>query len=185
MINKNSWLTSGEKSEVNCNKKINFGFTLTPKFGVTLRGKGGFTVLELILVIAFIGILVSLTAPFYKSLELKADLSQIGERLVSDLRRQQTYANLGRLDNSWGVKLNSDSYILFKGNSFLLRDTSADEPVSLPKTIRLSNTIPISEIVFNRSKGDASNAGQITLTGLVDNQTLRITIFSQGLVQLN
>jgi prepilin-type N-terminal cleavage/methylation domain-containing protein len=147
------------------------------------RSHCGFTLIELIIVIALIGLLVLLAIPFYQSLQLKADLNQVGEKLASDLRRQQTYATSGKGVSAWGVRFNADSYTLFKGISFSLRDPAVDEIVNLPSSVRLF--FPMSEVVFGTPLGNASVSGQLILTNLVNNQTLTVDIFSQGLVQLN
>lgn len=139
--------------------------------------------IELIIVIALFSIIAVLAAPFYQSLQLKADLNQSGERLVLDLRRQQIYAASGRQASSWGVRFDANSYILFKGVSFASRDPAADEAVSLPESVSLSS--PISEVTFTVSNGVASASGQLTLTNLIANQTLVISISPHGLIQLN
>lgn len=152
-------------------------------FFIKQQKNSGFTLMELIIVIALVGILAILAIPFYQSLQLKADLNQVGEKLASDLRRQQTYAASGKGASAWGARFNTDSYTLFKGASFVLRDPTADEVVNLPKSVYLS--FPMTELFFSNPTGGTLSPGQLTLTNLVNNQTLTINIFSQGLVQLN
>ena len=147
------------------------------------KNKKGFTLIELILVVALMVVLVTLAAPFYQSLQLKADLGQVREELANNLRRQEFYAADSRLDSAWGVKFNFDSYTLFKGDGFVGRDPALDEIISLPKNVSLSATL--AEVVFIKASGNTATAGSLTLANLINNQNLTISISNQGLVEMN
>ncbi len=109
-----------------------------------------FTLVEIILVIAVFGILISFLVPvglnFYKSQQLEA----VTQELIQTLRRAQLKAMSVEMDSSFGVYLTNDNYTLFKGNSYEDRDTQYDEVFDLSQIIRISG---LSEVVFLKFEG--------------------------------
>lgn len=140
----------------------------------------GFTLLEVILTVAIIGILTGLSVPVYRQLQLRNDVDVALNTAVQSLRRAQVLSQSVDGDVSWGLKVNSGSDItLFKGSSFALRDVSYDEVFELPSSITASGA---TEIVFTKFSGHPSTTGNMTLTS-ADNDTRQLTINSKGMIE--
>ncbi|MDP3052145.1 MAG: hypothetical protein Q8N42_01420 [bacterium] len=97
------------------------GFALTPKFGVTLRSKGGFTVVELIIVLAIMVTITSLILANYPGFNERLAVRGASEDIASNIRLAQAYG-LGVKESSpdlfpgYGVYFQSaitNSYVLF------------------------------------------------------------------------
>ena len=95
-------------SRKNILRKNKKGFTPTPKFGVSLRSKRGFTLVELLIVVAIIGLLVSMAMIRINQTKTKArdsrrvgDISNIATALAlyhNDRNRYPVYE--GAIDGS-------------------------------------------------------------------------------------
>lgn len=136
----------------------------------------GFSLLEVILVIATIAVLAAVAVPVYSHLQVRNDLDVATNTTLQTLRRAQTLSQAVEGDSSWGVKLQSADITLFKGSSFAGRDTNFDEIYTLS-----GNVIPsgISEIVFSKLLGNPNTTGTLTLTS-TNNETQNITINLKG-----
>jgi len=143
--------------------------------GIVKNQKNGFTLFEVLLVIAILAVLVSVSLPstinFYQTWQL--DLNKNG--IAQALRRAQLKAISVEADSSFGIYLAAGQYILFKGSSFASRDPGFDESFELPDNLYLSG---LSEIVFTKLQGIPSAAGNIFLT--VNGQSKTININEQG-----
>ena len=136
---------------------------------------GGLTLVELLIVIGILVLLIITSTPmainFYKTRTMDVSLNSI----VQTLRRAQLKAMSLEGDSSFGVYLTSEKWVLFKGNSYLVRDVAYDEVFDLPKNLQLSG---LSEIVFSKLRGAPSDTGNIILT--IDNRTETININEVG-----
>ena len=131
----------------------------------------GFTILEILLVIAIIATLLAFIFPlgldFYKSQQLETQ-SQV---LIQTLRRAQLKAISIDLDSPFGVYLTEDSFTLFKGNSYLTRDSQYDEVFDLPEIINVSG---LSEIIFSKFEGKPNVMGNIILSSNSEDEIINI-----------
>ncbi|PCI19705.1 hypothetical protein COB64_03265 [Candidatus Wolfebacteria bacterium] len=138
----------------------------------------GFTILELLLVIGAVIIISALTIPigvrFYQTQILNETTSDI----LGTLRRSQNQAAFQKNNSAFGVKILSDSYVLFQGNSYVGRTVTEDESFSLSGGITISG---IDEVVFNKLTGISSTTGTITVTSGSDSQILNIN--AQGKIE--
>lgn len=137
--------------------------------------KKGFTLVELVLVIGILALLIVVSLPlainFYKTRQF--DVHENG--IVQALRRAQLKAMSVEEDCAFGVRITSDQYVLFRGNSYAMRDSAFDEVFDLPDNLQVSG---ISEIVFSKLRGIPFSTGTITLT--IDNQSEAININEMG-----
>jgi len=133
-----------------------------------------FTLLEILLVIGIISALLVAIIPmgldFYKNQELSTQI----QFLIQTLRRAQSKAMSIELDSPFGVRVNTQNYVLFKGTSYLTRDTPYDEVFDLPQII---NSSGLSEVVFSKLEGKPNVTGNITLSSNNKSRTININDF--------
>lgn len=139
----------------------------------------GFTLLEILLSIALIAAIAGIGTPIYLSLQTRNDLDVTATTIAQSVRRSQILAESGEGDDSWGVRIEADEIILFKGTSYSSRDEDFDESFPIAGSIEPSG---LSEIVFDKFTGTPSTDGTITLTS-TNNETRDISIYEKGLVE--
>lgn len=135
----------------------------------------GFTILEVFLSVAVIGILAGFSLPVARAMLAKNDLDVAAVTVAQTLRRAQILSQAVDGDTSWGLKVQSGSIALFKGTSYTSRDSSFDETFDTPATISFSG---VSEIVFSKFSGLPQTTGTMILTSESDAKS--ITVNSKG-----
>mgnify|MGYP001560235111 CR=1 FL=1 len=138
----------------------------------------GFTLIEMLLVIAAITIIAGITAPVYQSFQVRNDLDIATVSIVQSLRRAQVLSQAVDGDTSWGIYIVSGSLTVFKGASYVARTDVYDEVFEIPTSLTPSG---LSEIVFAKFTGLPQTTGTITLTSNA-NETRTITINAKGMV---
>ena len=88
-----------------------------------MKMQKGFTLLEILLCVAMIGIIGGITAPLYNGLLIKNDLDIAVTTTAHSFRRAQILSQGMNGDSNWGVKVVSGNIIIFKGTSYAARDT--------------------------------------------------------------
>ena len=142
------------------------------------KNNKGFTLLEVLLSVAVIGILAGAGVPIYQTLQNRNDMDIVVSSFAQSLRRAQLLSQAVANDTTWGVRIRPGFIILFQGQNFMGRDPNFDEEISIPPSIRISGT---PEIVFNKFTGIPQTAGTLTLTS-VNNETETLTINTKGTV---
>lgn len=145
-----------------------------------MNREAGFSLIELLLCVAIIGLLTGMTLPLYQSYQNSNDVDLDTQSVAAMLRRAELYARTMNGDNSWGVKVQSGSATLFKGASYATRDTTVDETDALPSVITFSGTL--SEVVFTKFTATPSATGTIILTHTANNDVRTITLNAKGMV---
>jgi prepilin-type N-terminal cleavage/methylation domain-containing protein len=140
----------------------------------------GFTLIEMLLSVGLIAALASLSLPIYASFNNRNDLDISTQTLAGMLRRAETYARNVQGDSSWGVKVQAGSAVLFEGDSYATRDSTADETDNIPTTITIGGTV--SEVVFTKFTAAPSATGTITLTHTATNDVRTVTLNAKGMV---
>lgn len=130
----------------------------------------GFTLLELILTIGVLGILTAIAINTFGATQLKKEQSGIVESIVASLEKQKADTQAGKGGNNYGVKFNSDSFILFEGKVFSSGASSNTEILISPK-FEITETISNADdmIYFFRLYGEANESATITVSH-IDNQ---------------
>ena len=143
----------------------------------------GFTLVELLLVMAIVALVGALSVPMLQTTQVSADLTSSTQKLISTLRRAQWQATTEQEADSWGVYFDNGvkSFILFKGVNYAGRDQTADQVFSWPATFTLSTDFG-NEIIFNLASGQPTASGTVELTS-GNNQTKAILINSYGKIQ--
>ena len=133
----------------------------------------GFTLIELMVSMGILLILFALTTINLTRLPSSASQSSSYDRLVSDLRGQQTKAMVGYGAETYGVHFESASYTLFT------RTYGTDNyTINLDPNITFTGvTFPNSQVVFASGSGDVIGAtGSASISNSVTGEvkTLRL-----------
>lgn len=142
------------------------------------RAPRGFSLLEVLLAVAVLGILAGILIPVYQTFNVKNSLDVAANDTVAALRKAQIYSQAVQQDSAWGVYVQAGSMTLYKGGSYTSRDTSFDDIVTFSSTITPSG---VAEVNYAKMTGLPGATGTITLTsstGLVRT----ITLNAKGLI---
>lgn len=134
--------------------------TSFPLFSCQRRG---FSVLEVVLALAAIGIIAGVTVPLYHDYQIRNDLNLATEQTTQGLRRAQLLSQSTERDSSWGFFVPAGT--LYRGTSYDLRDASFDEVYPMPSAIKVTG---LNEVSYARITGKPSVLGTIVLTALND-----------------
>ena len=146
-----------------------------------IKTQKGFTLLEVLISVAIVGILAGISIPVYRSLQTRNDLDLTVSIVVQNLRRAQVLSQAIQGGSEWGVNVSPGLVTLFRGGGFAARDPSSDELFEVSDTITPSG---IGEVVFSRLIGDPSDSGDIVLTA-ISGDTRTITINSKGSISFD
>ncbi|MDP3685533.1 MAG: prepilin-type N-terminal cleavage/methylation domain-containing protein [bacterium] len=149
----------------------------------------GFTLMEMVLVLAITAILLTLIVPVSQQFQVNALLTSETAALVTDLRRAQAAAVAGANDTSQGVHFDptpTDQWVLFPGSTYT--------PGAVENEVHtLSSGLDMTavalqgggqDILFAERRGTTTNTGTITLQTL-NGQTRTIVVNERGLVEIN
>ena len=137
----------------------------------------GFTLVELLLVIAIVAILAGVSFPYYSKILFRNSLSISNQAISQSLRRAQLLSQSGQSDSQWGIYAQANSLTLFSGATYATRDSSLDELHNLSEGIVLTGD---TEIVFEKFTGELVVDKLLTLT--LDNEEVNIYLNTKGMV---
>lgn len=139
----------------------------------------GFTLIELILVIAIISIIALLSAPFYSRFLLQNAVDNTVDQLVGSLRKAQIYSMTGKKGSSWSVNFSSNTLTLYKGAPpFASRaEPGLDETFSVNPNVSIAG---MTDMTYARSTGLPTGAATIIISSGNNSET--ITVNSEGMV---
>lgn len=141
-------------------------------------GAAGFTLLEVLLSVAIIGMLTGVSLPVYESFVRRNDLDLTAQSIAAMLRRAQTYARAVSSDSAWSVEIQSSAVTLFQGTSFGARNTAFDETLNVPASITPGG---LGEVQFTKFSAAPNTTGNITLASTT-NDTRTIIVNAKGMV---
>lgn len=145
------------------------------KFFLRIRG---FTLPEVLLSLTLLSIIAGMIIPAYRTFTIRDELDIATTTLVQNLRRAQALSQAADGDMTWGVRVGVGSILVFKGASYVLRDSSFDENTSMPTSITPSG---IYEVVFSKVSGMPQATGTFILTSQA-NESRTVTINAKGMV---
>ncbi len=141
----------------------------------------GFTLIELSLVVAMIGILTGLSIPVLKAFTNNNNISSATSLIINELEHAKLLSQAEENDDQWGLKIEDNTVTVFKGGSYVARDSSFDHVADLPSNITISGD---QEIVFDKFTGYVSE--QKTVNLIMENDTrASISINVKGLINQN
>ena len=135
------------------------------------RFRKGFTLVEILLAIALLAFLTTIVAPVTLDFYRRQQLQTYTQEIVQALRRAQTSAMSIEGDSSFGVYFSEDSYILFRGDSYTLRNVQYDEVFDMPKSISVSG---LTEAVFLKPEGNCLQEGQVIVANNIQQNVITI-----------
>lgn len=140
---------------------------------------GGFTMIEIITTLGIFLILAGLTLPigldFYRNQKLNAFSHLFADRI----EKARVFARSQKGDSSWGGYVGSDTYTIFKGDSFNTRDQSFDQNYRIPEGISVNQD----EVVFEKLTGHPNQAVSFNINGVP--RANAVSISSTGRVRLD
>lgn len=165
-------------------------FRTKPLNGLLEKDKsgGGFTLIELLTIVAVLIILTLVAVLSLRSFQKESDLTNTTEEIINILRFAQNKTLASEGASQWGVYFSTSTtphqYTLFKGESYALRDTSADETYKLPEQIEIYGVDLAEEgqeVIFNRVVGTTNQSGAVFLRLKTDiSKTRQVVIKSSG-----
>lgn len=147
--------------------------------------KKGFTLLELLIVIAILGILSVAGAESYRSFGKNIQINSITRTMSADLRQAQAKAMVGESGLKWGVHLvnsNDDYYEIFStSDTYANASSTGRATTTLPKNISFSDPSSgnTKDIIFSKISGTTT----ATSTSIIsENITKTINISAIGTI---
>ncbi len=143
----------------------------------------GFTLLELLVVIAVMTILGTATLGYYHNFGKNAEIEIVASMLKSDLRRARGRAMAGDENSKWGIhSVNglNDYYQIFKTAGDYSNGT-VTETVYLPSTVIFAEPEEsmATDALYNKISGE-TNASTLIVTSF--NRSITITVTAFGAV---
>lgn len=149
-----------------------------------LHNEKGFTLVELILVIAIIAILAGATVPVLGNFTQRTQIDSTAREVVSALRFAQQKSMANENDSEFGVYFDdaNNEFIVFRGSSYG-SFPAEDRVFTYPDSITISQGFASSEVNFEKLTGETADIGSITISNNVDG-LFTVTTSSLGKIEL-
>lgn len=131
------------------------------------------------MVIGFLSILVVLSVPVYNSLQTVQPLHLGRTDLLAHLRLAQEKAQRGEHDSNFGIFAASNTFILYRGQSYATRVATEDRVVSFLSNVE--NNVN-KEVNFSKKSGLPNMPQIFTLTHSFAGDTEIVTVDGSGLI---
>ena len=130
------------------------------------KGKlAAFTLIELLIVIALILILGAMSSPFLSRFIVQTNYETSVDKVVSTLRKAQTYAMNNKNNTVWGVCYTANKIRLYQGSC---TSPTFSEDFEIASTITISGiNDTVLATTFSRLRGEPSQALTITISSSV------------------
>lgn len=134
--------------------------------------KGGYSFIEIIIVITLLAIVITFSSLFYRRYLLQNSVQHTADQLVGAMRKAQTYSMTGKKNGTWGVRYAANTITLF-----LVGNGSFDENYGVNPNISISG---LAQVTFAKATGIPSSAATITISSNTISKTLILN--SQGVI---
>lgn len=136
----------------------------------------GFSLLELLIVVAIMVILLGAGSGFYQGFGKNVELSSTSQTIAADLRLMQAKAMAGESGYKWGARfvknVSGDYYLLFSTDGI---NSTTTATTTLSSGIKFSDPASgYKDIIFNKISGTipAATTTSITLSGITATTTV-------------
>lgn len=152
-----------------------------------LLNKRGFTLIELILVIGILSVIFAISAPIYGNWQVAIQSDTAAIEIKTALELAKSRSRSGYYNSEHGVYFDinesgADSYTIYKGQNYALRDQGQDDLRVLSNCLNLSTSLPTNEINFSKGLGEQSATGTITIVNSATSQTQTLSINELGVI---
>jgi prepilin-type N-terminal cleavage/methylation domain-containing protein len=129
----------------------------------------GFTILEIIITIAVAGILLTIATNSYQVAQIKKNQEQIIQAIEASLDEQRAKTQAGKDGQNFGIKFNSDNFVLLTGTSYS-SGSNQNKIIAIDPQFQISETITNSDniIYFSKILGDANQNATITISHITN-----------------
>ncbi len=134
------------------------------------KSNSGFTLLELTLVIAVASVVLASSFVFYQFAYLRENGKDVKNIVWNALSTARAYSLSGREDSSWGVAFATSTVTIFKGTTFLGRDTDFDEDFEYRGAV----VGGLSEVYFSKRSGTTTGTQSIVVSNDQNSYTFSI-----------
>lgn len=145
-----------------------------------MKNNKGISVAEIIVAVAIFMIAIAISTYSYQSWQKKVQVINSVDELRSTMLYAQQLSVAAAQNNTWGVHLEEDAYVLFKGSFY-----NESDPDNIFRTVNGVNILnPTStfstgaggfgpDIVFYKFTGQTINTGTISIGAIVDHNINR------------
>jgi len=145
----------------------------------------GFTLIELLITTSIIAIIASFSLPFFGFWQTSLGASNYKAQIIENIELARSKSMVSENNKKHGVYFNSDSFILFQGESYTSRDEDYDRVFNLPNNLFLDTDLDDDEIIFNKYNGQIATSGVISLGDGNNNGNYQILVNQFGFVVEN
>lgn len=147
-----------------------------------ISARAGFTLIELVIVVGVMAIIGTLAMASFAASRRVRDVATSGQNALSVLRTAQTRAVAGQDNTPWGVRLETNRFILFSGSAYAGSPNTTI--YTLPASAQITDIAFAGggqEIVFRRLDGRTDQAGTFNVQAIGSaSQTFSVTIDASG-----
>jgi len=148
----------------------------------TLRG---YTFIEVIIIVAIMATTIGLVIAWTLSSLDRAKLQASNEELISSMREVQSEARNGEDSSAHGVRLTSEGFTSFIGNSFDASAPSTRQTFTFPSSVHLTS-IALNgggiDLIFYANTGETAQYGNLILDTIPPLESFAISISPLGLI---
>jgi type II secretory pathway pseudopilin PulG len=151
-------------------------------------GKRGITALEILVILAVLGILFSIVFPQFSKMKENQILKNTTEEIISALHSAQAQSLASVNSEEYGVHFQSDQVLIFEGRVFSAGDPDNKiiniiSPASISDVTLAGASSSAGDIYFERLSGVPDKTGTITVS--LPSISKIITISATGAVSIN
>ena len=131
--------------------------------------RSGITLIEVLLVVALLFVVFSMSAIFYSNYYGYSAASVTMQQLAFELQKAQMYSVMGRQGSGWGVTYASGSIVLYAGASYAARNTNFVESYAVASSVLITG---MNETDFARRTGFPNITSTVSITDSGRTRTL-------------